>query len=212
MATVHTNLTVGKTYAVTSANGCTVTLANGVEVELQAGQDYFTPDTPEVTVSDDTATVVQVFNHAPARRGGGGSVTIDPAPTQGSDNAVSSGGVYTALRELPAPTPEPLGTTTTLLHGHVYTLAVAADTNLSALSVAQYATCELWIDYTAGSVTWPALYWLDGSSSDAQHDHDVPPDMSAVGRYRVTLRNEGSGVTYANVAYSSAIPTTPSES
>ena len=77
MATVHTNLTVGKTYAVTSANGCTVTLANGVEVTLQAGQDYFTPDTPEVVVSDDDATVVQVFNHAPGRRGSGGDIESD---------------------------------------------------------------------------------------------------------------------------------------
>lgn len=212
MATTHTNLTVGKTYAVTSANGCTVTLANGVQLTLEAGQDYFTPNTPNVVISDDDATLTLLFNHAPGRRGSGGSVTIDPAPTQGSENAVSSGGVYTALRALPAPVPEPLGATTTLLHGHVYTLAVAADTDLSALTVKQYATCELWLDYTAGSVTWPALYWLDGTSSDAQHDHDVPPDMSVVGRYRVTLRNEGSGVTYANVAYSSAIPTTPAQS
>lgn len=111
-----------------------------------------------------------------------------------------------------APVPEPLGTTTTLLHGHVYTLAVAENTDLSALGVELNATAELWVDYTAGSVTWPTLYWLDGTSSDAQHDHDVPPDMSAVGRHRVTLRNEGSGVTYANVAYSSAIPTTPAQS
>lgn len=35
--------------------------------------------------------------------GGGGSITIDPAPTQGSSNAVSSGGVYTALQNVPQP-------------------------------------------------------------------------------------------------------------
>ena len=98
MATTHTNLTVGKTYAVTSASGCTVTLANGVQLTLEAGQDYFTPDTPDVVISDDDATLVLLFNHAPGRRGSGGSVAIDPSPTQGSTNAVSSGGVYTALQ------------------------------------------------------------------------------------------------------------------
>ena len=194
MATVHTNLTVGKTYVVTSANGCTVTLANGVEVTLQAGQDYFTPDTPDVTVSDDTATVVQTFNHAPARRGGGGSVTVDPAPTQGSANAVSSGGVYTALRALPAPTPEPLGTTTTLLHDHVYTV-VAAGTALdfSAVTLGDNATSEVWVDVGAEtSIEWPGFYWVGTDSPDA------PPDMSAAGRYRLELRNEGA-VTYARL-------------
>lgn len=196
MATTHTNLTVGKSYAVTSANGCTVTLANGVQLTLEAGQDYFTPNTPNVVISDDDATLTLLFNHAPGRRGSGGSVTIDPAPTQGSENAVSSGGVYTALRALPAPVPEPLGATTTLLHGHVYTLAVAGDTDLSALGVEQYATCELWLDYTAGSVTWPTgLWWAEGSA----------PTLAAGKSYAIALRNDGVKLR-ANVQYEDDTP------
>ena len=197
MATTHTNLTVGKTYAVTSASGCTVTLANGVEVTLQAGQDYFTPDTPEVVISDDDATLVLLFNHAPGRRGSGGYVTIDPAPTQGSENAVSSGGVYTALRALPAPVPEPLGTTTTLKHGHVYTLEVSADTDLSALGVELYGTAELWIDYTAGSVDVSGWEWQE----------DAPDNWEAGKRYCIVLRNDGD--TIATVNY---IKDTPAQS
>lgn len=175
----------GVGYCVTAKTDATVTDGNGLSLSVDAGaQAVFVASGSGVEYDPEACTIVQVrgnFNMPSAGSGGGGQPV--------------------------APVPEPLGTTTTLLHGHVYTRAVAEDTDLSALSVAQYATCELWLDYTAGSVTWPTLYWLDGTSSDAQHDHDVPPDMSAVGRYRVTLRNEGSGVTYANVAYSSAIPT-----
>ena len=135
----------------------------------------------------------------------GGETVKQGSTTRGKDAVTQTD--YEIVLNGGAPQPLDLTSTEPLKNGHVYTLAVAADTDLSALTVKQYATCELWLDYTAGSVTWPTLYWLDGTSSDAQHDHDVPPDMSAVGRYRVTLRNEGSGVTYANMAYSSAIPT-----
>lgn len=180
----------------TSASGCTVTLANGVQLTLEAGQDYFTPNTPNVVISDDDATLTLLFNHAPGRRGSGGSVTIDPAPTQGSENAVSSGGVYTALRALPAPVPEPLGATTTLLHGHVYTLAVAGDTDLSALGVELYGTAELWVDYTAGSVTWPTgLWWAEGSA----------PTLEAGKSYAIALRNDGVKLR-ANVQYEDDTP------
>lgn len=191
-------MTVGKTYAVTSASGCTVTLANGVQLTLEAGQDYFTPNTPDVVISDDDATLTLLFNHAPGRRGSGGSVTIDPAPTQGSENAVSSGGVYTALRALPAPVPEPLGATTTLKHGHVYTLAVAGDTDLSALGVELYGTAELWIDYTAGSVTLGTWVWPDD---------DEPSSWEAGNRYCIVLRNDGD--TIASVNY---VKDTPAQS
>lgn len=197
MATTHTNLTVGKTYAVTSANGCTVTLANGVQLTLEAGQDYFTPNTPNVVISDDDATLTLLFNHAPGRRGSGGSVTIDPAPTQGSDNAVSSGGVYTALRALPAPVPEPLGATTTLKHGHVYTLAVAGDTDLSALGVELYGTAELWVDYTAGSVDVSGWSWQE----------DAPDNWETGKRYCIVLRNDGD--TIATVNYIKDTPAQP---
>lgn len=200
MATTHTNLTVGKSYAVTSPNDCTVTDGDGVQVcEVKGGtQGFFVAQTTEATLSDNNARLTLVFKGAPALggNGGGGSVTIDPAPTQGSDNAVSSGGVYTALRALPAPVPEPLGATTTLLHGHVYTLAVAGDTDLSALGVELYGTAELWINHTAGSVTWPTgLWWAEGSA----------PTLEAGKSYAIALRNDGVKLR-ANVQYEDTTP------
>lgn len=177
----------------TSPNDCTVTDGDGVQVcEVKGGtQGFFVAQTTEATLSDNNARLTLVFKGAPALggNGGGGSVTIDPAPTQGSDNAVSSGGVYTALRALPAPVPEPLGATTTLLHGHVYTLAVAGDTDLSALGVELYATCELWLDYTAGSVTWP---------DDWAWTKNAAPSTLVQGRYFVRLFNDGN-ITISNL-------------
>ena len=91
-----------------------------------------------------------------------------------------------------APVPEPLGTTTTLLHGHVYTLAVAGDTDLSSLGVELYGTAELWIDYTAGSVTWPTLWsWVDG----------IVPTFTAGTRYFVRVWSDGVAV-IAELKYS----------
>lgn len=56
-----------------------------------------------VSDSVDMEIHAQNFSDAPFEcgsggSGGGGSITIDPTPTQGSSNAVSSGGVYTALQ------------------------------------------------------------------------------------------------------------------
>ena len=56
-----------------------------------------------VSDSVDMEIHAQNFSDAPFEGGSGGSgggesITIDPTPTQGSSNAVSSGGVYTALQ------------------------------------------------------------------------------------------------------------------
>ena len=96
-----------------------------------------------------------------------------------------------------APVPEPLGTTTTLLHGHVYTLAVAEDTDLSALGVELYGTAELWVDYTAGSVDVSGWEWQE----------DAPDNWEAGKRYCIVLRNDGD--TIATVNY---IKDTPAQS
>lgn len=96
------------------------------------------------------------------------------------------------------PIPEPLDLTSTdpLKHGHVYTLAVAGNTDLSTLAVEQYATCELWIDYTSGSVTWPqGLWWAEGSA----------PTLEAGKSYAIALRNDGVKLR-ANVQYEDATP------
>ncbi|MCQ2439367.1 MAG: hypothetical protein MJ074_06370 [Oscillospiraceae bacterium] len=94
-------LNVGHTYALSTASGCTVTDADGVQVTAVAAgtQGVFNPPTPKITISDENAKVIP-FVDAPAffaGPGGGISITIDPNPTQGSGNAVSSGGVFLAL-------------------------------------------------------------------------------------------------------------------
>ena len=94
-----------------------------------------------------------------------------------------------------APVPEPLGTTTTLLHGHVYTLAVEADTDLSALGVELYGTAELWVDYSAGSVDWTGIWWAEGSA----------PTLEAGKSYAIALRNDGRKLR-ANVQYEDTTP------
>ena len=60
----------GKTYAVTSQNGCTVTTEDGTTlVEAEAGkQAYFVAVGGKVTLSDDAAIVTQVFKLAPQQR------------------------------------------------------------------------------------------------------------------------------------------------
>ena len=186
----------GVGYCVTARTDATVTDGNGMSLTVEAGaQAVFVASTAGVEYDPTACTIVQVrgnFSMPPADGSGGGQIAIDPAPTQGSENAVSSGGVYTALRELPAPTPEPLGTTTTLLHGHVYTLEVSADTDLSALGVELYGTAELWIDYTAGSVTWPQLWsWVDG----------IVPTFTAGNRYFMRVWSDGVAV-IAKLEYS----------
>ena len=62
--------TRGKTYAVTSANGCTVTTEDGTTlVEAEAGtQGYFVAVSGKVTLSDDSAIVTQVFKLAPYQK------------------------------------------------------------------------------------------------------------------------------------------------
>lgn len=164
----------GYTYVVTASEAVTITDSNGLVLEVPAGEQRpFTASTTEVEYSA-PCTITQVRGNfsAPSAGGGGGGQPV-------------------------APVPEPLGTTTTMLHGHVYTLAVAADTDLSALTVKQYATCELWIDYTAGSVTWPTgLWWAEGSA----------PTLEAGKSYAIALRNDGVKLR-ANVQYEDTTPT-----
>ena len=128
---------------------------------------------------------------------GESTVVVDTVEANNA-NAVTSNAVFNAIQAAAphAPTPEPLGTTTTLLHGHVYTLAVAENTDLSALSVEPYGTAELWIDYTAGSVTWPTgLWWAEGSA----------PTLAAGKSYCIALRNDGVKLR-ANVQYEDTTP------
>ena len=73
------------------------------------GQPGFSPiatvsksgDTATITITDKNGTTT-----ATVKDGSDASITIDPTPTQNSTNAVSSGGVYSAIASIPAPTPE----------------------------------------------------------------------------------------------------------
>lgn len=89
----------GYTYVVTASEAVTITDSNGLVLEVPAGEQRpFTASTTEVEYSA-PCTITQVRGNfsLPSASGGGGQITIDPTPTQGSDNAVSSGGVFTAL-------------------------------------------------------------------------------------------------------------------
>ena len=60
----------GKTYAVTSPNGCTVTTEDGLTLaEIEAGkQGYFVAVSGKVLLSDDSAILTQLFKLAPQQR------------------------------------------------------------------------------------------------------------------------------------------------
>lgn len=129
--------------------------------------------------------------------GGGGGVTVDPVPTQGSVNAVSSGGVYDALRSLPAIVPETsVPADNILINNHRYLLPVASSgsLNLVSITVEPFGTVELWVDAAAGSSTvWPDWSWLDGH---------VPPNIPEVDtRYAIEATNDGRTVV-AKLKYS----------
>lgn len=62
--------TPGKTYAVTSPNGCTVTTEDGLTLaEIEAGkQGYFVAVSGKVLLSDEAAVLTQLFKLAPQQR------------------------------------------------------------------------------------------------------------------------------------------------
>lgn len=62
--------TPGKTYAVTSPNGCTVTTEDGLTLaEIEAGkQGYFVAVSGKVQLSDDSAILTQLFKLAPQQK------------------------------------------------------------------------------------------------------------------------------------------------
>lgn len=86
--------------------------ADGVSI-LKAGETVrinMTDDSVYIKAASGTSDIeahAQIFSDCPFRRmtagsGGGGTITIDTNPTQGSPNAVSSGGTYTAIQSATA--------------------------------------------------------------------------------------------------------------
>ena len=71
MKEVKTNS--GKTYSVHTANGCTVSDDSGWSKTIAAPDGYFTAHGSTVYLSDDEATLREVFNVAPVVGGGGGN-------------------------------------------------------------------------------------------------------------------------------------------
>lgn len=116
-----------------------------------------------------------------------GSVTVDPAPTQGSPNAVSSGGVYAALRELPAPVPTALTPNTVMKHGGVYTVAAdGTELNFSEAGLATNATAEIVVTTGDGvsAVTWPGWVWCT--------EDGLPPKLDYFQVSRVSVQDDGA--------------------
>lgn len=90
----------GKTYAVTSANGCTIYRADGVTTlkVATAGQDYFVAAERKVYCSDAAALVTECFNSAPTSASGGGvSITVDQTYKPSSENPASGKAVNAAF-------------------------------------------------------------------------------------------------------------------
>lgn len=91
----------------TKSEGITTIKANGVDIATindgTTGDDGYSP-TASVTKSGSTATITITDKNgtttAEVHDGQDGTVTIDPTPTDGSANAVSSGGVYDELSDL----------------------------------------------------------------------------------------------------------------
>lgn len=90
----------GKTYVVTSPNGCTVTDETDLTLgTVEAGQQkVFVATGAKMQADDDSARITATFNAAPALGFGGGvEIKFDSVPKSGSKNAVTSGGLYDAL-------------------------------------------------------------------------------------------------------------------
>lgn len=109
----------------------------------------------------------------------------------------------TVLRDGVAPAKSTLssGSSEQLVHGRVYTLTVAEDTDLSALTVADDATAEIWVTYSAGAVTWPGT-WVWGTDVFDSAASEDEPVFAAGEMYCVVVRHYAArGVTIATLSH-----------
>ena len=96
----------------------------------------------------------------------------DTTPTENSTKPVTSGGVYTALRKLPAPTPMPLEEDTAMKNGGVYT--VEADIDARTVTLAEHATAAIIVSSEDGpipNVQLPAWKWCTEDGLPAKLDY-----------------------------------------
>lgn len=86
--------------------------------------------------------------------GGGGDITIDPVPTQGSQNAVSSGGVYEAIQNIDLAKEVSVSGTDPVILAETDTRYVCGTVTSLSFTPSQTGLCE--VIFTAGS-TVPVL-------------------------------------------------------
>ena len=97
--------------------------------------------------------------------------------------------------------PSPLDPAKPLANGKVYTLTVTEATDLSALTVEDDATAEIWLSYSAGSVTWPAT-WVWGTDTFNSADPDASPDFTAGEFYCIVVRHYSArGIVIATLSH-----------
>lgn len=177
----------GAAYVVTAKTDTTVTDASGLVLEVSAGEQRGFLATTESVAYTGVCTFAQVrgnFSLPSTDGGGGGQIVIDPTPTQWSPNAVSSGGVYTALRALPAPVPEPLEEDTAMRNGGVYT--VAADIDAQNVTLAEHATAAIIVSSEDGPIPnmqLPAWKWCT--------DDGLQPKLDYFRVYRMEVMDDG---------------------
>lgn len=152
------------------------------------GTIVLTADTPGAAANSITYTASGCF--------GGG--TVKQGSTTRGRNAVAQTD-YEIILNGNRPRPLDLTSTEPLKNGHVYTLAVAEGAALANARVDERATCELWIDYTAGSVDFTGTGWVWVT------DGDAPASFTAGKRYCIALRNDGTA-TLANLQYEYTTP------
>ena len=157
-----------------------------------------------VLTAPTTPTATEYNNLEYTATGCFGSGTVKQGSTTRGKNAVTktswriylNGDEFSGGGTPSAPVPEVLGEDTAMKHGGVYTVA-AAGTELHYLTVtiADYASAEIWITCTAlTTVKWPETWsWVDG----------IVPPCKAGNRYFVRVWSDGHAVV-AELKYSYA--------
>lgn len=194
MAVYHT--VDGQPYSVTAGTDVTVTDADGLILGVSAGgQGSFVGNGGDVTITGEHHFVQIKGGGGGGGNGGGGGggepfdgnldADLHVGTVGGPIRKIYLNGVELDVRNTPVP--ETLPSDNVLKHGRVYVIEVTEDTDFSAITVEEYATAELWIDYTAGSVTTSSDWsWIDGI--------DLPATMVAGTRYMLVLRNTGNAL------------------
>lgn len=219
----------GRSYTVTASEGTTITypgITTPAATVGASGSVTFNCTGTEITVSDDSAQIVQNFNNAGAAvvgagEGSGGSSTDGVALLEGGNsfngnqtilgNVVVEGsltvtgeleGVIDNLKDA-----QPISSgiiSGALISGYIYDLGVLTQNqDLSSLAFdtlnGYVQTCEVWMETgdTGYSITWPSgAVWPDEPNGAA-------PSLILSGntRYRFAVRNEGNGTVVITKAY-----------